>query len=85
MNSRGQSALNRHRGNAVVVNGKPRRIQNIRNTNPYHPISPEEPDTGYWLNTNSNKRHNHHCPNYRKTRGRPCGPNEGQAAGCCGG
>ncbi len=42
-------------------------------------------DTGYWLSTNSNKRHNRNCENYRKTRGYPCQKNEGERCGKCGG
>lgn len=39
----------------------------------------------YWLSTNSKKRHNASCRWYQKSKGRPCGPSEGKAAGCCGG
>ena len=42
-------------------------------------------DTGYWLATNSKVRHNKRCRNYRKARGRPCGPNEGRPCKICGG
>ena len=43
------------------------------------------PDTGYWLSTNSGKRHNCNCENYRKTSGYPCQKNEGERCGKCGG
>ncbi|MCR5414843.1 MAG: DNA/RNA non-specific endonuclease [Kiritimatiellae bacterium] len=49
------------------------------------PRNRESPDTGYWLSTNSNKRHNSKCENYRRTRGRPCGKDEGVACKRCGG
>lgn len=49
------------------------------------PITDEWPDTGYWLSTNSNARHNRRCPNYRKTRGYPCQKDEGRPCGKCGG
>ena len=49
------------------------------------PVNSTWPDTGYWLSTNSNKRHNRHCENYRKTRGYPCQKNEGERCGKCGG
>jgi endonuclease YncB( thermonuclease family) len=49
------------------------------------PINSIWPDTGYWLSTNSNKRHNRNCENYRKTRGYPCQKNEGERCGKCGG
>ena len=49
------------------------------------PVNGTWPDTGYWLSTNSNKRHNRNCENYRKTRGYPCSRNEGTPCGKCGG
>ena len=49
------------------------------------PINDTWPDTGYWLSTNSNKRHNRKCENYRKTRGYPCSSSEGTPCGKCGG
>lgn len=49
------------------------------------PVCEDWPETGYWLSTNSNKRHNKKCENYRKTRGYPCKKNEGQPCGKCGG
>ena len=49
------------------------------------PVNSTWPDTGYWLSTNSNKRHNRNCENYRKTRGYPCHKNEGDRCGKCGG
>jgi micrococcal nuclease len=40
----------------------------------------------FWLNTNSNVRHNFGCQHYRNTiNGRSCGPSEGRACGICGG
>jgi len=49
------------------------------------PVCDDWPDTGYWLPTNSNKRHNKRCENYRKTRGYPCKKNEGIPCKLCGG
>ena len=49
------------------------------------PITKDWPDTGFWLSTNSNKRHNRKCENYRKTRGYPCQKDEGNPCGKCGG
>ena len=49
------------------------------------PVCEDWPDTGYWLSTNSDKRHNQNCENYRKTRGYPCTKNEGSPCGKCGG
>ena len=49
------------------------------------PVNFAWPDTGYWLSTNSNKRHNRNCENYRKTRGYPCTKDEGTPCGKCGG
>ena len=49
------------------------------------PVCDQWPDTGYWLSTNSNKRHNRNCENYRKTRGYPCRKNDGDRCGKCGG
>jgi len=43
-------------------------------------------EQGYWLNTNSNVRHNRGCRYYRNTSsGRACGGGEGKACGICGG
>ena len=49
------------------------------------PVNDVLPDTGFWLSTNSNKRHNRKCENYRKTRGYPCSKSEGTPCGKCGG
>ena len=49
------------------------------------PVNSTWPETGYWLSTNSNKRHNRNCENYRKTRGYPCSKSEGVPCGKCGG
>ena len=48
-------------------------------------VEPEVEGTGYWLSTNSKVRHNKRCRNYRKVKGRPCGPDEGRPCGICGG
>lgn len=50
---------------------------------PACPVTDEFPDTGYWLSTNSGKRHGRRCENYRKTRGYPCGPTDGTPCGRC--
>ncbi len=42
-------------------------------------------ELGFWLNTNSHVRHNSGCRHFEKTRGRPCGPDEGKPCGICGG
>lgn len=40
----------------------------------------------YWLNTDSNIRHNSKCKNFNNTKkGRFCGPAEGKACKLCGG
>lgn len=49
------------------------------------PVNDDWPDTGYWLSTNSDARHNKRCENYRKTRGYPCSKDEGRPCGKCGG
>ena len=49
------------------------------------PVCDKWPDTGWWLSTNSMKRHNRRCENYRKTRGYPCRKDEGSPCGKCGG
>lgn len=49
------------------------------------PVNDIYPDTGFWLSTNSNKRHNRKCENYRKTRGYPCSSSDGTPCGKCGG
>ena len=49
------------------------------------PVCDKWPDTGWWLSTNSMKRHNRKCENYRKTRGYPCRKDEGSPCGKCGG
>lgn len=43
------------------------------------------PNCEFWLSTNSMKRHNSGCKNFKKTRGRPCTKDEGQPCGICGG
>lgn len=52
---------------------------------PPAPVCDKWPDTGWWLSTNSMKRHNRRCENYRKTRGYPCRKDEGSPCGKCGG
>lgn len=47
--------------------------------------APADPAMTHWLTTNSKKRHNKTCQHYQKSNGRQCLPNEGTAAGCCGG
>lgn len=42
-------------------------------------------DTGYWLSAKSKVRHNRRCRNYRKVKGRPCGPKDGRPCKTCGG
>lgn len=42
-------------------------------------------DTGYWLAQKSKIRHNKKCRNYRKVKGKPCGPNDGKPCKMCGG
>lgn len=42
-------------------------------------------DTGFWLSNKSHIRHNPKCRNYRKVKGRPCGPNDGRPCKACGG
>ena len=49
------------------------------------PVCDKWPDTGWWLSTNSMKRHNRKCENYRRTRGYPCRKDEGSPCGKCGG
>ena len=45
----------------------------------------DDKDTGYWLAEKSKIRHNNRCRNYRKSKGRPCGANEGRPCKMCGG
>lgn len=50
------------------------------------PAKNDGPNTGYWLNTTSNVRHNSSCEYFRNTkRGRMCGPADGKPCGMCGG
>ena len=45
---------------------------------------PPSAPTGYWLNTNSNRRHQRSCTHFGTTaKGRYCTATEGIAAGCC--
>ncbi len=43
------------------------------------------PAGDYWLTTSSGVRHNSKCRYYKKSKGRPCGPNEGRPCKKCGG
>ncbi len=47
--------------------------------------SPADQGQKYWLTASSNVRHNSKCRYYQKTKGRPCGPNEGTPCKICGG
>lgn len=47
--------------------------------------APSGEDTGYWLSQKSKIRHNKKCRNYRKVKGKPCGPNDGKPCKMCGG
>ena len=42
-------------------------------------------DTGYWISSKTKVRHNKRCRNYRKVKGRPCGPKDGRPCKACGG
>lgn len=43
-------------------------------------------DKQFWLNTDSNVRHNRNCKHFGSTKiGRYCGPNDGKACRTCGG
>lgn len=46
---------------------------------------PQFEDTGYWLSAKSKIRHNRRCRNYRKVKGKPCGPSDGKPCKTCGG
>ena len=48
-------------------------------------IEPAGEDTGYWISAKSKVRHNRRCRNYRKVKGRPCGPTDGRPCKTCGG
>ena len=48
-------------------------------------VEPAGEDTGYWISSKSKVRHNRRCRNYRKVKGRPCGPNDGRPCKACGG
>ena len=39
----------------------------------------------YWLTSSTNVRHNNNCRYYQKSKGRPCGPNDGKPCKICGG
>ena len=77
----------RHRGKSTAPSNLLRRL--VRRSpgegGTAAPVNDTWPDTGFWLSTNSNKRHNRKCENYRKTRGYPCSASEGTPCGKCGG
>jgi hypothetical protein len=39
----------------------------------------------YWLTTSTQVRHNSSCRYYQKSKGKPCGPNDGKPCKICGG
>ena len=43
-----------------------------------------EKESGFWL-SDTGKRHNAGCQYFRKSKGKPCGANEGAACKVCGG
>ena len=45
----------------------------------------DQAETGFWLTTSSNKRHNKGCRYYKQSKGRPCTKDEGIACKICGG
>jgi hypothetical protein len=47
--------------------------------------TPADPTLTHWLTTKSGKRHNSKCPFFKGSKGKPCGPNEGDACKVCGG
>ncbi len=58
---------------------------------PKPPVAADAPLPGaaasvsFWLTTGSEIRHNRKCRYFGKTKGRPCGPNEGRPCQKCGG
>ena len=48
-------------------------------------LEPVDKETGYWLSAKTKVRHNKRCRNYRRVKGRPCGPNDGRPCKTCGG
>ena len=48
-------------------------------------LEPADKETGYWLSSKTKVRHNKRCRNYRRVKGRPCGPNDGRPCKACGG
>jgi endonuclease YncB( thermonuclease family) len=79
----------RHRGKSSVSKSSARQEYRAgsakANRRVAAPVTDECPDAGYWLNSNSNKRHNRNCEYYRKTRGIPCQKGDGSPCGKCGG
>ena len=77
----------RHRGKSTAPSNLLRRL--VRRSpgegGTAAPVNDTWPDTGFWLSTNSNKRHNRKCENYHKTRGYPCGKSDGSPCKKCGG
>lgn len=48
-------------------------------------LEPADKETGYWLSSKTKVRHNKRCRNYRRVKGRPCGPDDGRPCKACGG
>ena len=48
-------------------------------------LEPADKETGFWLSSKTKVRHNKRCRNYRRVKGRPCGPNDGRPCKACGG
>ena len=48
-------------------------------------VADKYPNCEFWLSTNSQRRHNSGCKNFKRTRGRPCTKDEGRPCGICGG
>lgn len=48
-------------------------------------LEPVDKETGYWLSSKTKVRHNKRCRNYRRVKGRPCGPDDGRPCKACGG
>jgi hypothetical protein len=48
-------------------------------------LSKTDQEKSYWLTTSTKVRHNNKCRYYQKSKGQPCGPNEGKPCKICGG
>lgn len=44
-----------------------------------------QPETDHWLSVRSQTRHNARCRNFKKSKGRFCGPQDGKPCKVCGG